>query len=86
MSISYKMLDITILYMLRDNSSTSKLYGTSIDEMTSTLDNDYTYDTIYRATKKLVDMELLACGYKNGKKNTYYITEKGLNLIESELN
>ncbi|MHB8066197.1 MAG: hypothetical protein ACYDG2_26850 [Ruminiclostridium sp.] len=72
-------LDFLILALLEANSAKSALTGMSVNEI-SQVEVLSAEITLYKRLKLLLNLNYVAKGYKTGKAETYYITDKGLQI------
>lgn len=69
-----------ILGILRTKNATDKVHGLTISEI-STLERVSKPNTIHKRIKEMKENKLIDDGIKAGKAKTYYLTEKGLNIL-----
>lgn len=70
----------TILGILRAKNSLDKVHGLTIEEISS-LERVSKPNTIHKKIKELQSEEYVEEGVKAGKAKTYYLTEKGSNIL-----
>ena len=70
----------TILGILRSKNSVDKVHGLTIDEISS-LERVSKPNTIHKKIKELKSEGYVEEGVKAGKAKTYYLTEKGNNIL-----
>ena len=70
----------TILGILRAKNSTDKVHGLTISEI-SDRERVSKPNTIHKKVKELVSEGYVQEGVKAGKAKTYYMTEKGTNIL-----
>ena len=75
-------LGILILSVLAREKVTCNASAMTACEIEEELNHIYKVDTIYRNLAMLKKFEYVKVGYKAGKSNTYYITQKGLEVLE----
>lgn len=71
-----------LLSILHSNDADSKYQAMTAQEIKDAENLNYELDTFYRQLRKFVLDGLVGQGAKDGKANTYYITPKGVELIE----
>ena len=54
----------------------------SVQEIKEAESLEYEIDTFYRQLKKFVLLNYVGQGVKDGRANTYYITQKGIESLE----
>lgn len=74
--------DITILRKLYKDKKTNKLQSYTIKDLTKALDNQLSSMKIRNTLNEFLDNELINCGFKAGRSNTYYINEKGIKALK----
>lgn len=82
------MRDVKILSIFSKDSKTTPFKAYNIVEIENIYNNsakggNISTATIRRSIKSLLEEELIAYGYKKINEKTYYITEKGSDLINS---
>ena len=75
-------LGILILSVLAREKVNCNASAMTSYEITDEMQHIYRADSIYRNMVKLKKLEYVKEGYKDGKANTYYITQKGLEALE----
>ena len=75
-------LGMMILAILRKNSALSPSTAVSIYELKDYATLHYSLSTIYRTIQSLCEDGFINDGLKDSKANTFYITEKGLQIIK----
>ncbi|WP_367568380.1 hypothetical protein [Lacrimispora sp.] len=70
----------TILGILRTKNATNKVHGLTIAEI-SALERVSKPNTIHKRIKELKENDFVGDGVKAGKAKTYYLTDKGLNIL-----
>lgn len=74
-------LEFLILFSLQKYEATSPIKAVTINELQERCPIKQSYSTFYRAIKSLCKNKYIICGLKDGKNNTYYLSEIGINLI-----
>lgn len=69
-----------ILGILRTKNATDKVHGLTIAEI-SALERVSKPNTIHKRIKEMKENGFVDDGVKAGKAKTYYLTEKGLNIL-----
>ena len=75
-------LRILILSVLSKEKVVSSASAISAYEIEEQLNSVYRADTIYKNLIVLKNFGYVNAGYKDGKANTYYITQKGQDALE----
>lgn len=75
--------DLLILSEIKKNNAINSLNGVTVSVLSESINLSHT--KIRGAIKLLIAEELVLEGYMQGNARTYYITEKGINLL-NELN
>ena len=75
-------LEMMILAILRKNSALSPLTAVSMYELKDYATLHYSHSTIYRTLQSLHEEGFIGSGLKDSKANTFYITERGLQIIK----
>lgn len=75
-------LGFLILSILHSNGADNKYQAMTVQEISDSETLSYEPDTFYRQLKKFVLDGTVGQGAKDGKCNTYYITPKGVEMIE----
>ncbi len=75
-----------ILSILRGNGADSRLSGMTALEVSMEEDLGVALDTVYRKIRRFEQAGYVGKGMKDGKANTYYITQEGLGRLEKERN
>lgn len=73
----------TILGILRAKNSTDKVHGLTINEI-SDRERVSKPNTIHKKVKELQSEGYVQEGVKAGKAKTYYMTEKGINILPTK--
>lgn len=81
MELNIDKVDINILYCLYKKNRTSPLYSAEIKKIIEFCNTSVSYHTVFRRTHKLAKEGYLANGYKNGRAITFYLTDKGEELV-----
>ena len=79
--MSINRLDVIILQLLKANKCNNKLSGMTISEMLESCEIGCR-NNVYIRLKNLLNDNLIAKGLIDNHADTYYITEKGLKLLE----
>ena len=75
-------LRILILSVLKREHAVDGVTAMSAYEIEMSMECAYKADSIYRNLVVLKNYGYINAGYKDGKANTYYITQKGLEALE----
>lgn len=75
-------LDIIILQLLKSNNCNNKFSGMTIREMMSICDMGCR-NNIYIRLRKLLDENLISKGIIDNHADTYFITKKGLETLQT---
>ncbi|SHO50151.1 hypothetical protein [Anaerocolumna xylanovorans] len=79
-------LGFIVLSILRANSATNKLSSMSVREITQTEDLEYKENTIFKKIKEFEQSGYIGRGLKEGRADTFYITDSGCEFLETEKN
>ena len=77
-------LGFLILSILNQNQAYNRIGGMTLKEISDTEDFGYKENTIYKQIRNFKENKLVAVGAKEGKAITYYITEKGREILRKE--
>lgn len=75
-------LGVLILSVLNREEAASGISAMSAYEVAEQMNDVYRADTIYKTMVKLNKAGYIKCGLKDGKANTYFITQSGQNALE----
>lgn len=75
-------LEFLILFSLQKCGATSPVSAVTINELQAYCPTKTSYSTFYRAIKFLCKNAYILCGLKDGKNDTYYLNQNGINLIK----
>lgn len=75
-----------VLSILEDKGALSKTSAMSVVEIKEVDNLDYEVNTFSKKLKQFVLDGLVNEGIKDGRSNTYFITPKGLKILEEEKN
>lgn len=75
-------LDVLILSILSRNEAFDKASAMTIKEIMDTEDFGYKENTIFKKLSSFEVLEYVALGYKEGRAKTFYITDKGRELLK----
>jgi DNA-binding MarR family transcriptional regulator len=78
---SIDRMDINILYSLYMKNKTSPLYSAQIKNIIEYCEISSSYNTVVRRAHKLVNEGYLDMGYNDGRAKTFYLNDKGKELI-----
>ncbi len=78
------LLGFLILSIINDQDATGKLKGMTIKDIADTEHLDCMDNTIYKQLKQFYDAGYVAVGVKDGRANTYFITETGKEFLRKE--
>ena len=79
--MSINRLDVIILQLLKGNGCNDKLSGMTINEMLESCDIGCRYN-VYIRLRKLLGDDLINKGFMDNHADTYYITKKGLEILQ----
>lgn len=79
-------LGFIVLSILKANGATNKLSSMSVREISQTEDFDYKENTIFKKIKDFEEAGYICRGLKEGRADTFYITESGRTFLETEKN
>lgn len=74
-------LEFLIVFSLHKCSATSPIKAVTISELQAYCPTKQSYSTFYRAIKSLCKSNYIIYGLKDGKNDTYYLSQTGINLI-----
>ncbi|MDD3477390.1 MAG: hypothetical protein PHP32_00740 [Candidatus Izemoplasmatales bacterium] len=77
-------LGFIVLSILRTNGATNKLSSMSVREISQTEDFEYKENTIFKKIKDFEQSGFVGRGLKEGRADTFYITESGCEFLEAE--
>jgi DNA-binding transcriptional regulator YhcF (GntR family) len=80
----FDKLHLVILNILLENECLTKLNSMTINELNDKL--DINKNTIYKKSIELKNQGFIAYGLKDKQANTLFITEKGKEFFEGEIN
>lgn len=75
-------LEFLIILSMQKCGATNSVNAITINELQSYCPTDQSYSTFYRAIKSLVKNNYISNGLRDGKNDTYYINQSGINLIK----
>lgn len=75
-------LEILIVLSLQKLNATNPIRAVTLNELQAYCPTHQSYSTFYRATKHLHKNGYIFLGAKDGKNDTYYLNEKGNELIK----
>lgn len=79
-------LGFIVLSILRQNGANNRLSAMAVSEIVDEEEFVYKDNTIYKKIKEFETTGLVAQGLKEGRAATFYITEKGVQILEGEKN
>lgn len=79
-------LGFIVLSILRQNGANNRLSAMAVSEIVDEEEFVYKDNTIYKKIKEFETVGLVAQGLKEGRAATFYITEKGVQILEGEKN
>ncbi|WP_024346550.1 hypothetical protein [Lacrimispora indolis] len=77
-------LGFIILSILQTNGATNKLSSMSVREISQTEDFDYKENTIFKKIKDFEQSGHIGRGLKEGRADTFFITESGCEFLDTE--
>jgi DNA-binding PadR family transcriptional regulator len=75
-------LEFLIVFSLQKCEATSPIKAVTINELQGYCPTKQSYSTFYRAIKYLCKNNYIVHGLKDGKNDTYYLNQKGIDLIK----
>ena len=75
-------LEFLITFSLQKYGATSPIKAVTLNELQGYCPTKQSYSTFYRAIKFLHNNHYVIQGLKDGKNDTYYLSEKGVELIK----
>ena len=75
-------LEFLIMFSLQKCGAVSPIKAVTINELQTYCPTNPSYSTFYRAMKFLHQNNCVCHGLKDGKNNTYYLTEIAIDLIK----
>ena len=75
-------LEFLIIFSLQKCGAISPIKAVTINELKEYCPTKQSYSTFYRAIKFLHKNNHIAYGLKDGKNDTYYLSQTGINLIK----
>lgn len=75
-------LEFLIIFSLQKCGATSPVKAVTINELQGYCPTKQSYSTFYRAMKSLCKNTHIVYGLKDGKNDTYYLSQTGINLIK----
>jgi hypothetical protein len=84
--IEIDKFDIEILYVLFVNDKTTPLESFKIKEIIQNTDSDLSYYTyVTRVQKKMMSLNYIKEGYKDGNAKCFYITDFGIKYLKDNI-
>lgn len=77
--------DIEILYYLYENDLNCQLSSSKVKDIMNNSESKSTYYTYVNRIKKLIEVNMIAEGYKSGNAKCYYITKIGCEYLENNI-
>ena len=75
-------LEFLITFSLQKYGAISPIKAVTLNELQGYCPTKQSYSTFYRAIKFLYNNNYVVQGLKDGKNDTYYLSEKGVELIK----
>ena len=75
-------LGFLIIFSLQKQEATSPIKAVTINELQGYCPTQQSYSTFYRAVKFLCKNNYIVHGLRDGKNNTYYLSQIGIDLIK----
>lgn len=75
-------LEFLIIFSLHKCGATSPIKAVSINELQEYCPTKQSYSTFYRAIKSLHRNNYIMYGLRDGKNDTYYLNQLGIDLIK----
>lgn len=79
-------LGFLVLSILFQNGATSRLSSMSVQEISDTEDFGYKPNTIFKKIKEFEDGGYIGRGLKEGRADTFFITDAGCEFLERAKN
>ena len=79
-------LGFLVLSILFQNGATSRLSSMSVQEISDTEDFGYKPNTIFKKIKEFEEGGYIGRGLKEGRADTFFITDAGCEFLEREKN
>ena len=80
--VKISRFQIIILSLLKNMQATSMASAVTLHEIQSSCDLQKSYTTLFRNVKQFTQAGYIQEGLQDYKSKTYYITNKGLNLLK----
>lgn len=77
--------DIKILRKLYADKKINKFKSYTIKQLTEALKNKVSEMKVRQTLNTFLEQELVELGFKSGRSNTYFITEKGIEVLKKLL-
>ena len=81
-NVKASRLELLIVISLQKLNAINPIRAVTLNELKSYCPTQQSYSTFYRAAKNLYQNGYIFLGAKDGKNDTYYLNEKGTNLIK----
>lgn len=75
-------LEFLIAFSLQKCGATTPIKAVTINELQGYCPMQQSYSTFYRAVKSLYKQNYILYGLKDGKNDTYYLSQTGIDLIK----
>ena len=75
-------LEFLIIFSLQKCGATTPIKAVTINELQNYCPMKQSYSTFYRAVKSLCKNNYILYGLKDGKNDTYYLSQTGIDLIK----
>ena len=75
-------LGFLVLFCLQKQGATSSVKAVTLHELQDYCPTQQSYTTIYRTVKNLLKCGCVESGLKDGKNDTYYLSDTGIKLIK----
>ena len=75
-------LEFLIAFSLQKCGATTPIKAVTINELQAYCPIQQSYSTFYRAVKSLCKNNYILYGLKDGKNDTYYLSQTGIDLIK----
>lgn len=75
-------LEFLITFSLQKCGATTPIKAVTINELKDYCPMQQSYSTFYRAIKSLYKNNYILYGLKDGKNDTYYLSQTGIDLIK----
>ena len=79
---NFNRLGFLVMFCLQKHEATNAVKAVTLHELQEYCPTQQSYSTFYRTIKKLHKYGYIDTGLKDGKNDTYYLSEIGIKLIK----